>query len=195
MVPEEIENLLSYSCKCRKEKVRCKPTTTSRTLVNNHAYFSTFAYYCAPSSSRRFLAECSEPVLCPETGTVMEKCGTVKRVVKEPGMKWYIWVPVYFSKATGRYYRVLPDFLLPYKHYTANTVKAAQENHQDLDLYDLPSDSSRLRWQRWLLSLHAPASLHYIISYILDPSQLYRFMFLWPHRQTTLIFSSGILSV
>ena len=111
----------------------------------------------------------------------MKQCGTARRIVKEPEKQWFIWVPVYYSEAAHRFHRVLPDFLLPYKHYTANTIKAAHENHQDLDLCDRPSDSSRIRWNQWLLSLCPPVSLHYMISYVLDSSQLYRFMFLWPH--------------
>lgn len=112
----------------------------------------------------------------------MKQCGTARRTVKEPDRKWYIWVPVYFSEAAHRFHRILPDFLLPYKHYTANTIKASEEDHQDLDLYDLPSDSSRERWHSWLRSQRYPVSLHAVISYICNISLPYRFIYLWPCR-------------
>lgn len=116
----------------------------------------------------------------------MRYCGTARRTVKEPGRKWYIWIPVYYSEAAHRYHRILPGFLLPYKHYTVNTIKASEDDHQDLDLYDLPSDSSRIRWHSWLISKAVPVSLHPLISYICDPLQTYRFPHLWPLRHRRL---------
>lgn len=79
--------------------------------------------------------------------------GTVRRIVREPDRIHFIWIPVIRCEEDGRYHRVLPDFLLPFKHYTVNTISAAVNDNADLDLYDLPSDSSRIRWKRSLPNL------------------------------------------
>jgi hypothetical protein len=88
----------------------------------------------------------SEDVLCPDTGTPMRQCGTARRIVREPDHTFFIWIPVFYSPAADRYHRVLPDFLLPFKHYITNVLYASAHNPEDLDPYDLPSDSSRTRW-------------------------------------------------
>lgn len=80
----------------------------------------------------------------------MKKSGSAKRIFKEPDRSFFIWIPVFYSEDTHSYHRALPSFLVPYKHYTVNVIAAADAGHQDLDLYDLPSDSSRLRWKKCL---------------------------------------------
>ena len=119
----------------------------------------------------------SEDVLCPDTGTPMKQSGTARRIIREPDKTYYIWIPVYYSVYADRYHRVLPDFVIPFKHYISNVIKASEENHPDLDYYDLPSDSSRIRWHSWLTALD-PSSL--LVSYINDFTQPYRYHFLWP---------------
>ena len=113
----------------------------------------------------------------------MKQTGTARRIVREPDRSYFIWIPVYRSKATGRYHRVLPDFLIPYKHYTTIVVKASEEDDVDLDYYSLPSDSSRARWHSWLLALD-PASL--LVSYINNFRHPYMFAFLWSPRSRRL---------
>ena len=113
----------------------------------------------------------------------MKQSGTARRIVREPDRHLFIWIPVYRSEATGRYHRVLPDFLIPYKHYTTNVVKASEEDDINLDYYSLPSDSSRIRWHSWLLTLD-PASL--LVSYISHFNHPYRYAFLWPLRSRRL---------
>ena len=93
--------------------------------------------------------KCSEPVLDPETGLPMRFCGTARRCVKTPKGSYWIWIPVAVS-SNGRHHRVLPDFLVPYKHYSVQTIESALDNDLDLDRYSLPSDSSVYRWNKWL---------------------------------------------
>ena len=93
--------------------------------------------------------KCSEPVLDPETGLPMRFCGTARRCVKTPKGSYWIWIPVAVS-SNGRHHRVLPDFLVPYKHYSVQTIESALDNDLDLDLYSFPSDSSVSRWNKWL---------------------------------------------
>ena len=82
--------------------------------------------------------KCSEPVLDPETGLPMRFCGTARRCVKTPKGSYWIWIPVAVS-SNGRHHRVLPDFLVPYKHYSVQTIESALDNDLDLDRYSLPS--------------------------------------------------------
>lgn len=105
-----------------------------------------------------------EDVLCPVTHQPMVRISTVKRIVKEPDHTYYIWIPVYYSEQTNRYHRVLPDFLLPYKHYTAVTVQTAMTDGVDLDYYSYPSDSTRYRWKRWWR--HKILDMIYVLKYL-----------------------------
>ncbi len=50
-------------------------------------------------------------------------------------------------ESENRYHRVLPNFLVKFKQYTIQTITDAVNDEQDLDLYDLPPDSSRNRWK------------------------------------------------
>ena len=76
----------------------------------------------------------------------MKQCGTARRIVREPDHTFYIWILVYYCETTGKYHRVLPDFLIGFVHHSVYTVLAAIEKNEDLDLYDYPSDITRMRW-------------------------------------------------
>lgn len=90
----------------------------------------------------------SEVIISPLNGEELIRVGTAKRIVREPDYTYFLLIPVCYSPSENRYHRVLPDYLLPYKHYTLNTILRAVNDDQDLDLYDLPSDSSRSRWKK-----------------------------------------------
>ena len=77
----------------------------------------------------------------------MSYAGTVRRIVKESDNSFWLLIPVYYSGSEHRYHRVLPDYLVKFKHYTIQTITEAANDDQDLDQYDLPSDSSRKRWK------------------------------------------------
>lgn len=71
----------------------------------------------------------------------------VKRYAKLQDRKTIILlIPVYYSEATNRYHRCLPDFLLPYKHYVTPIILLALNHPVSLDEFSFPSDSSRFRW-------------------------------------------------
>jgi len=118
----------------------------------------------------------------------MKQCGTARRIAREPDRTIFIWIPVYYSEADDRYHRALPDFLEIFKHYTRNVIKAAENNDPDMDLYDHPSDSTRIRWH---LFLHAPGPASQLVSFIKE-SASYMHSRLWPLRlKTTSGFSSA----
>ena len=79
--------------------------------------------------------------------------GTVQRIVREGDRSYWLWIPVYYSVSENRYHRVLPDFLVKYKQYTIKTITDAVNDEQDLDLHNLPSDSSRIRWKNLIRQL------------------------------------------
>ena len=107
----------------------------------------------------------------------MKQSGTARRIIRDPDKTYYIWIPVYYSEEAHRYHRVLPDFVIPFKQYVSNVIRASVNNDPDLDLYNLPSDSSRIRWNSWIHSLD-PTSLP--DSYILNSCCPYKYPFLWP---------------
>lgn len=79
----------------------------------------------------------------------MKKCRTVRRIVREPGNHiFYVWIPVYYCEETESYHRGIPNFLLPYKHYTVFTIKESIDNNVDIDLFNKPCDLTRYLWAK-----------------------------------------------
>ena len=93
-------------------------------------------------------------VFDPDTGEQMVYAGTARRIVKMPDLVYFLWILVYYSPSSGKYHRLLPDFLAPYKHYTVPTIDASASDDPDIDAYDKPSDSSRSRWKKWIAFLN-----------------------------------------
>lgn len=87
-----------------------------------------------------------------DTLHTMELAGTARRIVKSGTDIFCIWIPVYID-SYHKYHRALPNFLLPYKHYTIETIMKAIHNDPDIDLFDLPCDSTIIRWKTKLSSL------------------------------------------
>lgn len=95
----------------------------------------------------------SEAICHPDTGEVLRRVGKARRIVREPDHTYCLLIPVCYSESEDKYHRVLPDFLVPYKHYSLSAICRAVNDDQDLDLYDFPSDSSRIRWKKLACSL------------------------------------------
>lgn len=94
----------------------------------------------------------SSDVPIEDTLHSMELACTARRIVKSGIDIFYIWIPVYID-SYHKYNRALPNFLLPYKHYTIETIMKAIQNDPDIDLFDLPCDSTIIRWKTKLSSL------------------------------------------
>lgn len=80
-----------------------------------------------------------------------------------PGRTITIWIDVYLD-SKNKYHRALPDFLIPYKHYSVQTIESALDDDMDLDQYDNPSDSSRSRWESMLYAVMLILMLKILIS-------------------------------
>lgn len=112
----------------------------------------------------------SSDVPIDDTLHTMELAGAARKFVKSGTDSFYIWIPVYID-SYHKYHRALPNFLLPYKHYTIETIMKAIHNDPDIDLFDLPCDSTIVRWKTKLSSLfdletsllywHLPHSHHF----------------------------------
>lgn len=56
--------------------------------------------------------------ICPLCGGELQPRGSVKRIIrKENGKKIFVSIKRYSCKKCKHWHRVLPDILLPYKHY------------------------------------------------------------------------------
>ena len=58
----------------------------------------------------------------------MKQSGTARRIIRDPDKTYYIWIPVYYSEEAHRYHRVLPDFVIPFKQYVSNVIRAYSLN-------------------------------------------------------------------
>lgn len=111
----------------------------------------------------------------------MEQVGTVERIMKTPDTQCNIWIPVFCSKEEDgkkKYHRGLPEILVPYKHYDADTICKGIADHVNLDDKQLPCTSTLFRWRKWAIELYekliksilsiCPSSLLNVLKKIID---------------------------
>ncbi len=89
---------------------------------------------------------------CPKCGGKLKPHDRVKRLVRTKHGKTY-WTTVERNKCTkcGRKHRVLPEILLPYKHYEAGIIKgfiSGVITSFDLEYEDYPCDGTIKIWKK-----------------------------------------------
>lgn len=89
-------------------------------------------------------------VICDICGKEMKYRSTTKRIVKFPGgEKREIQIRV--LTCCGKYKRELPDYLVPFKHYTKETiekVKSGEVSEKDILYEDFPCEMTMKRWKK-----------------------------------------------
>lgn len=93
---------------------------------------------------------------CPDCQTVLKHRDYKLRVTKsEGGTKQFIQIERLRCKQCERLHNALPDFLVPYKHYTAEVISGVLDSvvlPTDQDSEDYPCEETMKRWQAWLKS-------------------------------------------
>ena len=87
-------------------------------------------------------------IRCDICGKEMKYRSTTKRIVKFPGgEKREIQIRVF--TCCGKYKRELPDYLVPFKHYTKDTIEEAvsKDISEDLRFEDFPCEMTIKRWK------------------------------------------------
>ena len=88
--------------------------------------------------------------LCPKCGGQLKHYDSVRRIVRAKGgeIKWTRIRRLLCSKC-GANHRELPAYLLPYKQYEADIIKAVvrgEISQYDLDYEDYPCEMTMRRW-------------------------------------------------
>ena len=83
----------------------------------------------------------------------MKKVGPARRIVKGLEEVQYLWIPIYYSEEDHRYHRVLPDTLVPYKHYDLDTIALAAKDRSEFKSAFFTSRASIARWNKWVREL------------------------------------------
>lgn len=90
---------------------------------------------------------------CPDCGTVLKHRDYKFRIMKtEGGRKQFIQIERLKCKRCERLHNALPDFLVPYKHYTTEIISGVLDDvvsTDDLDAEDYPCDETMERWRYW----------------------------------------------
>ena len=85
---------------------------------------------------------------CGETAKYRD---SVRRMVRiEYGKRIYVNIPRYICQKCGKY-RVLPAYILPYKHYRKDIMEGFRSGYFTKDLLefeDYPCDLTVYRWSR-----------------------------------------------
>ena len=105
------------------------------------------------SKNGETILEPTETCLCPKCKQgVLNTRSRVRRHSRkeETGEKVWFLVPFGKCKSCGRTCRMLPDSMVPYKHYEEYVItKALDEKYPGKTVY-LPSAQTRRRWAVWL---------------------------------------------
>lgn len=82
----------------------------------------------------------------------------VKRICRLEGgeTEWFI-IPRHQcdNDGCGRMHRMVPDFLVPFKHYKAEIISGVLDGivtPSDEDSFDQPSENTMKAWNHWLMS-------------------------------------------
>lgn len=89
--------------------------------------------------------------ICPKCGGQLQSRGSVKRLVRyKNGEKILVKVKRYSCKDCKSWHRVLPNYLIPYKHYPKEVIKGFVEGtltNDILEFEDYPVDITVKRWK------------------------------------------------
>ncbi len=106
-----------------------------------------------------FLPDSSE-YLCPvcKEGNLIFRDYCLRTVRYEGGESEKIRIPRHQCNNPGcrKLHRMLPDILVPYKHYSEDVIRDAVSDKLDLSMIDdLPSMVTIKRWKRWVKLNHS----------------------------------------
>lgn len=108
------------------------------------------------SEKGEIIIDCYETCLCPECqkGILKYRCRTPRHIRKEDSgaKEWYL-IPVAKcdNQSCGRRCRLLPDFMVPFKHYEQEAIlDVLDEVITEEDSVDCPSAQTMRRWIAWL---------------------------------------------
>lgn len=85
---------------------------------------------------------------CPECGALMKFHQEQSRKVTYEQETYELLVPTYHCPVCDAYHRALPEGLLPYKRYPAQTVENGLMGTGDQDAWD--DDATPRGWAKWL---------------------------------------------
>lgn len=89
--------------------------------------------------------------LCPKCGGALKHYDSVNRIVRTKGRRT-VWVRIRRLRCTrcGRFHRLLPDSLLPYKQYEAEVIRGVVEGlitPDTVGFEDYPCEMTMERWK------------------------------------------------
>ena len=102
-----------------------------------------------------FLIKSSAISYCPVCMEELSYRDSCKRILLQEGHERHVCI-IRRMKCTkcGILHRELPDFLVPYKHYTAEVISCVldgQVTPYDEDSADYPCEMTMHRWHHWLM--------------------------------------------
>ena len=102
-----------------------------------------------------FLIKSSAISYCPVCMEELSYRDSCKRILLQKGHERHVCI-IRRMKCSqcGTLHRELPDFLVPYKHYTAEIISGVldgQVTPDDEDSMDYPCEMSMQRWHHWLM--------------------------------------------
>ena len=113
-----------------------------------------------------FLCRSNEDILfCPVCHSGMKPYDRRKRIMKQYNKETeYLILPRYrcTNKGCNKLHILLPDLLLPHKHYASSIIEETIEDFEDnrLMIPDYPCQETRTRWENWFESCKAQIDAH-----------------------------------
>ena len=92
-------------------------------------------------------------VVCSKCGSVMKYYDRVKRVVRLAyGSKKNVYIKRYSCRKCGSVCRILPEHILPYKHYEKKIIEGfvlGRLTSELLEYEDYPCETTIANWKRY----------------------------------------------
>ena len=96
---------------------------------------------------------CHNTELCLECGSSAKYYDMVKRIVRgKNGKKRFITIKRYFCSSCGSVHRIIPDYILPFKHYEKSIINgfvSGKLSSEQLEFEDYPCDATIAHWKKY----------------------------------------------
>lgn len=91
--------------------------------------------------------------ICSKCGSEMKYYDRVKRIVRrEHGTKNIVYIERYFCKSCCIVRRILPNYILPHKHYDKRIIDGfinGVYSNEQLEFEDYPCELTIANWKRY----------------------------------------------
>ena len=92
-------------------------------------------------------------IICGKCLKPMRKHSKYPRMIKD--LQEELMITMVWCRKCKKWEALLPDFLMPYKHYSGNEIESVIIDSKDTEVIDIETEASELTVKRWINELYA----------------------------------------